>query len=138
MVFLRLNVHCVVGDNMKVKSGNCVERIILISAYFHQKPDFNAFSMTGDHFSNVTKMYQDIFLSGQTCLAVISNTAALPLVDRNVGANQETVDFDIKNLAKWVKNCFISGNFQISDTFLSTKDVRCTLSLILTLIELIN
>ena len=55
--------------------------------------------------------------------------SALPLVDRNVGTNQETVDFDIKHLAKQVRNCFISGNFQISDTFLSTKDVRCILSL---------
>ena len=55
--------------------------------------------------------------------------SALPLVDRNVGANQQTMDFDIKHLAKQGRNCFISGNFQISDTFLSTKDVRCILSL---------
>ena len=61
--------------------------------------------------------------------SLIYPISALPLVDRNVGTNQETLDFDIKHLAKRVRNCFISGNFQISDTFLSSKGVRCNLSL---------
>ena len=40
----------------------------------------------------------------------------------------KSVDFDIKHLAKRVRNCFIIGNFQISDTFLNTKDIRYILS----------
>ena len=54
--------------------------------------------------------------------------SVLPLIDLCVGANEETVDFDIKHLAKRVRNYFISGNFQINDTFLNTKDIRYILS----------
>ena len=54
--------------------------------------------------------------------------SVLPLIDFCVGANEETVDFDIKHLATRVQNCFISGNFQIRDTFLNAKDIRYILS----------
>ena len=50
--------------------------------------------------------------------------SALPLIDRKVGKNQETVNFDAKHLVKRCWTSLISGKLEIGGVLLTKKDVE--------------
>ena len=54
--------------------------------------------------------------------------ASLPLLDLEVGPNDENVDFDHKHFSKGLRKCLIGGSFKRSFTLLSPNDLRVLLS----------
>ena len=55
--------------------------------------------------------------------------SSLKLIDLCVGANEETVDFDAKHLAKRFRNTVIAPQFHIDGTVLTKKDIPGILKL---------
>lgn len=52
----------------------------------------------------------------------------LPLLDLDVGKNEETVDFDAKHLSKRMRNSMIKKSFNIGNVTLTNQDMKGILS----------
>ena len=80
----------------------------------------------------IRRILFDLLMSHKLCPSspIYDTIKDLLLLDKMVGKNDETVNFDHKHLVKRLRKCLINNNFKIGDRVLLKSDMEKILSLV--------